>query len=243
MCWDLSVWWYICVHVMYVIAYWPFHLTCDVLAGRRYLKEISKLRLTDTRICKVTKHRTFSLAVHPSASQLLVAAGDKWGGVGIWNIVSVCVSTTAAIAACGCEMTKLHTDLRYKMLLEVTSANWNDAMYSLLSFLAVLLVWPLTYACIYSLHFSLVCCRAPVWGTMVCATTPLTPDPSTPSASPPPRPPATTSTLPAMMAVLGALTWQRRHSLRWDVHYWKTTCRTHVTRLSFLVISVRCTLW
>ena len=47
------------------------------------------MRLTDTRICKVTKHRIFSVAVHPTTSQLLVSAGDKWGGVGIWNIVSV----------------------------------------------------------------------------------------------------------------------------------------------------------
>ena len=56
----------------------------------RYLKELSKLRLTDTRICKATKHRIFSVAVHPTTSQLLVAAGDKWGGVGLWNLVSVC---------------------------------------------------------------------------------------------------------------------------------------------------------
>lgn len=56
----------------------------------RYLKEISKLRLTETRICKATKHRIFSVAVHPTTSQLLVAAGDKWGGVGLWNLVSAC---------------------------------------------------------------------------------------------------------------------------------------------------------
>ena len=67
------------------------HFVCAVLVGRRYLKEISKLRLTDTHVCKVTKHRIFSLVVHPSVSHLLVAAGDKWGGVGLWNVVSLTI--------------------------------------------------------------------------------------------------------------------------------------------------------
>ena len=79
---------YICCVCVTVLAR-GLRCTCIPIACR-YLKEISKLRLTDTRICKATKHRIFSVAVHPTTSQLLVAAGDKWGGVGLWNLVSAC---------------------------------------------------------------------------------------------------------------------------------------------------------
>ena len=37
-------------------------------------------------VCKVTPSRIFSMAVHPMTSTLLVAAGDKWGAVGLWNV-------------------------------------------------------------------------------------------------------------------------------------------------------------
>ena len=74
-------------HALYVFCLFVLWL-CPSCC-RRYLNELYKLRLTDARICKVTKHRIFSVAVHPTTSQLVVAAGDKWGGVGIWNIVSV----------------------------------------------------------------------------------------------------------------------------------------------------------
>ena len=36
-------------------------------------------------MAKVTPNRIFSLTVHPTESKLLIAAGEKWGGVGIWD--------------------------------------------------------------------------------------------------------------------------------------------------------------
>ena len=82
---------YLTHYVCFVLTVLARGLRCTyVPIASRYLKELSKLRLTDTRICKATKHRIFSVAVHPTTSQLLVAAGDKWGGVGLWNLVSVC---------------------------------------------------------------------------------------------------------------------------------------------------------
>ena len=38
------------------------------------------------RVCKVTPNRIFSMSVHPMTSSLLVAAGDKWGAIGLWNV-------------------------------------------------------------------------------------------------------------------------------------------------------------
>ena len=39
-------------------------------------------------VAKVVKSRIFSVAFHPCSSRLLMAAGDKLGGVGLWNLVS-----------------------------------------------------------------------------------------------------------------------------------------------------------
>jgi len=41
-----------------------------------------------SQIEKVTKDRIFSMAVTPTAEKTFVLAGDKWGKIGIWDIVS-----------------------------------------------------------------------------------------------------------------------------------------------------------
>ena len=38
-------------------------------------------------MAKVVPNRIFSLAIHPSTSKLLVAAGGKWGNVGLWDVM------------------------------------------------------------------------------------------------------------------------------------------------------------
>lgn len=52
------------------------------------MKSLSKLKLREDHVVKVVKDRVFSLAVHPDLQRLLVAAGDKWGQLGLWNVVS-----------------------------------------------------------------------------------------------------------------------------------------------------------
>lgn len=42
-------------------------------------------RISATDVAKVTPDRIYSVAVHPSRSNVIVAAGDKQGHVGIWN--------------------------------------------------------------------------------------------------------------------------------------------------------------
>ena len=48
---------------------------------------LEKLKITDETIAKVMPFRIFSLAIHPTESKLLVAAGDKWGSIGFWDVL------------------------------------------------------------------------------------------------------------------------------------------------------------
>lgn len=51
----------------------------------RYKKDVKALVVQ--HVGKVTKHRIFSLAIHPMQEKVLAVAGDKLGGVGIWDVV------------------------------------------------------------------------------------------------------------------------------------------------------------
>jgi len=44
------------------------------------------LTLTEESVAKVTPGRIFSMAVNPSSTALVVAVGDKYGGVGLWDV-------------------------------------------------------------------------------------------------------------------------------------------------------------
>ncbi|NWT01890.1 WDR76 protein, partial [Mionectes macconnelli] len=52
----------------------------------RYQESLSSMVLSEENIRKVVKSRVCSVAIHPSESTILVAAGDKWGHVGLWNV-------------------------------------------------------------------------------------------------------------------------------------------------------------
>ncbi|NXM76837.1 WDR76 protein, partial [Serilophus lunatus] len=52
----------------------------------RYQESLSSMVLSEENIRKVVKSRVCSMAIHPSESTILVAAGDKWGHVGLWNV-------------------------------------------------------------------------------------------------------------------------------------------------------------
>ncbi|NWV95606.1 WDR76 protein, partial [Machaerirhynchus nigripectus] len=53
---------------------------------KRYQESLSSMVLSEENIRKVVKARVCSMAIHPSESTILVAAGDKWGHVGLWNV-------------------------------------------------------------------------------------------------------------------------------------------------------------
>lgn len=53
-----------------------------------YISRISKTSLTAERVAKVVPERSFSVALHPSETKILAATGDKWGHLGLFDVVS-----------------------------------------------------------------------------------------------------------------------------------------------------------
>ncbi|NXU11130.1 WDR76 protein, partial [Pardalotus punctatus] len=53
---------------------------------KRYQESLSRMVLSEENIRKVVKARVCSMAIHPSKSTILVAAGDKQGHIGLWNV-------------------------------------------------------------------------------------------------------------------------------------------------------------
>jgi hypothetical protein len=51
----------------------------------RFRRELCKLTLQAERLCKVVPHRIYSMAVHPEENNLLLAVGDKWGNLGMYQ--------------------------------------------------------------------------------------------------------------------------------------------------------------
>nr|XP_019935174.1 PREDICTED: WD repeat-containing protein 76 [Paralichthys olivaceus] len=58
----------------------------DELDLKNYSSALKKMKITQERVAKVVKDRVFSAAFHPCSSSLLMAAGDKWGKVGLWKL-------------------------------------------------------------------------------------------------------------------------------------------------------------
>ena len=52
-----------------------------------YKKAMQSLEITEGHVAKLVPHRIFSMAFHPAKYKTLVLAGDKWGTLGIWDVV------------------------------------------------------------------------------------------------------------------------------------------------------------
>uniref|UniRef100_A0A8B9FYZ7 WD repeat-containing protein 76 n=1 Tax=Amazona collaria TaxID=241587 RepID=A0A8B9FYZ7_9PSIT len=61
-------------------------LAVSVISSR-YQDSLNSMVLSEDSIKKVVKYRVCSMAIHPSESIILVAAGDKRGQIGLWNVV------------------------------------------------------------------------------------------------------------------------------------------------------------
>lgn len=46
----------------------------------------TKLTLRESDVARVVKDRIFAVAFFPTTEKVIVAAGDKSGGLGIWNV-------------------------------------------------------------------------------------------------------------------------------------------------------------
>uniref|UniRef100_A0A665U3U1 WD repeat-containing protein 76 n=1 Tax=Echeneis naucrates TaxID=173247 RepID=A0A665U3U1_ECHNA len=57
-----------------------------LVSGCRYQSNLKNMRITEDKVAKVVKDRILSATFHPCNSSLLMAAGDKWGRVGLWNL-------------------------------------------------------------------------------------------------------------------------------------------------------------
>lgn len=55
-------------------------------ASGDYTARMAKLKVTDEDVAKVAEHRCCSVWIHPSESKLIVAAGDKSGNIGLWDV-------------------------------------------------------------------------------------------------------------------------------------------------------------
>ncbi|KAG7222418.1 hypothetical protein INR49_016278 [Caranx melampygus] len=53
---------------------------------KEYRSTLKSMRINEDRVAKVVKDRICSAAFHPCTSSLLMAAGDKLGKVGLWNM-------------------------------------------------------------------------------------------------------------------------------------------------------------
>ncbi|XP_020864865.1 WD repeat-containing protein 76 isoform X2 [Phascolarctos cinereus] len=53
---------------------------------KRYQASLTGMVISEDTICKVIRSRISSMAIHPSETRTLVAAGDKLGQVGLWDL-------------------------------------------------------------------------------------------------------------------------------------------------------------
>ncbi|XP_026028027.1 WD repeat-containing protein 76 isoform X2 [Astatotilapia calliptera] len=51
-----------------------------------YRSSLKNMTINEDKVAKVVKDRIFSATFHPCTSSLLLAAGDKWGKVGLWKL-------------------------------------------------------------------------------------------------------------------------------------------------------------
>ncbi|XP_043933648.1 WD repeat-containing protein 76 isoform X1 [Protopterus annectens] len=52
----------------------------------RYRASLDRMTIEESYVCKVVRGRIYSMAIHPSETPVLIAAGDAYGGVGVWNL-------------------------------------------------------------------------------------------------------------------------------------------------------------
>ncbi|NXL08902.1 WDR76 protein, partial [Mesembrinibis cayennensis] len=68
-----------------LLATW-MRITDILMTLSRYQDSLNSMVLSEDNIKKVVKYRVCSMAIHPSESIVFVAAGDKFGQIGLWNV-------------------------------------------------------------------------------------------------------------------------------------------------------------
>lgn len=75
-------------------------ITHIVMIFSRYQNSLNSMVLSEDNVRKVVQNRVCSVAIHPSESLVFVAAGDKYGQIGLWNVVSPLCSSPGR-SVCG----------------------------------------------------------------------------------------------------------------------------------------------
>jgi len=55
-------------------------------SSKQFLQKVKNWSINSERVAKVAPDRVFSVAVHPSEHKILLSAGGKWGGLGLWDM-------------------------------------------------------------------------------------------------------------------------------------------------------------
>ncbi|NWX43684.1 WDR76 protein, partial [Steatornis caripensis] len=61
-------------------------VTNVLMISSRYQDSLNSMALSEENVKKVVRYRVCSMAIHPSESIVFVAAGDKSGQIGLWNV-------------------------------------------------------------------------------------------------------------------------------------------------------------
>lgn len=54
-----------------------------------YKTAIQSLGIDEQHVVKLVPNRIFSLTFHPAKYKTLLFAGDKWGNLGVWDVVRI----------------------------------------------------------------------------------------------------------------------------------------------------------
>ena len=63
-----------------------------------YKTSLQRLKIREEHVAKLVPNRIFSIAFHPARYKTLVFAGDKWGKLGIWDVVRTFVVVVCCLS-------------------------------------------------------------------------------------------------------------------------------------------------
>jgi WD40 repeat protein len=82
-----------------------------------YHQQLAGMTVREDEVEKLTPDAIYGLAVHPSASKLVVMAGDKKGNVGIWAVPNAVPSGCSPSTSGGAKRTKVEQDVNEQQVL------------------------------------------------------------------------------------------------------------------------------
>ena len=63
-----------------------------------YKSAIQGLGIDEQHVVKLVPNRIFSLTFHPAKYKTLLFAGDKWGNLGVWDVVRIIIKSEEVLS-------------------------------------------------------------------------------------------------------------------------------------------------